>query len=359
MNRSFNLGKIAGIKILMHWTFLLLLAWIIFSEVGKGSDTETILITVIFVLSIFFCVVLHELGHSLTAKKFGIGTKKITLLPIGGVASLERMPEDPKQELLIAVAGPAVNVAIAVLLLFFVDFSQYQNAENIPTAITPSNFLMFLFSVNVILVVFNAIPAFPMDGGRILRAFLAMRMDRVRATNIAASLGKFFAIAFILLGLFYNFFLIFIGIFVYFGAYAENTVVQHLELMKGFRVKDAMITNLSVLSPQDTIQDATQRLLAGSDIHFPVVDNGKVLGILTQERLINALQAKKHELTVVEVMEKDFESFDVNEKLTNVYAKSQRSKNFFSPVIQNDQLVGVINRENLNEFVMIRSAFDS
>lgn len=357
MNQSFTLGRIAGIKILMHWTFLLLLAWIIFSEIGRGSDTRTIIMTVLFVLSIFFCVVLHELGHSLTAKKFGIDTKKITLLPIGGVASLERMPDDPKQELLIAVAGPAVNVVIALILVFFVDFSQYENAEDLPTAITGENFLMFLFSINVILVIFNAIPAFPMDGGRVLRAFLAMKMDRVKATNIAASFGKFFAIAFILIGLFYNFFLIFIGIFVYFGAYAESTIVQHLELLKGYKVKDAMITNLTVLSPEETVQGATQKLLAGSDTNFPVVENGQVIGILTNEKLIQALQEKLHEAPVSQIMETTYEAFDVNERLTNVYSKSQRARNFFSPVVDNNQLVGVINRDNLNEFVMIRSAF--
>lgn len=356
MNQSFTLGRIAGIKILMHWTFLLLLAWIIFSEIGKGSGTATIIMTVLFVLSIFFCVVLHELGHSLTAKKFGIDTKKITLLPIGGVASLERMPDDPKQELLIAVAGPAVNVVIAILLSFFVDFGQYQNAETLPSAITPGNFLTFLFAINVILVIFNAIPAFPMDGGRILRAFLAMNMDRVKATSIAASFGKFFAIAFVFLGFFYNFFLIFIGIFVYFGAHAENTIVQHLELLKGYRVKDAMITKFITLAPTDTVQIATQKLLEGSDTNFTVAENGQVLGILTHEKLITALQEKQHDVSVGQIMETTFEAFDVNERLTNVYAKSQRKRNFFSPVTENMHLVGIINRDNINEFVMIQSA---
>jgi CBS domain-containing protein len=183
-------------------------------------------------------------------------------------------------------------------------------------------------------------------------------MDRVRATNIAASLGKFFAIAFVIFGLFYNFFLIFIGIFVYFGAYAESTIVQHLELLKGFRVKDAMITNLTILSPNETVQDATRKLLAGSDTNFPVVENGQVLGILTHGQLIGALQEKRHELPVSEIMETTYEAFDINEKLTNVYSKSQRAKNFFSPVTENNQLVGVINRDNLNEFVMVRSAFN-
>lgn len=340
----------------MHWTFFLLLAWIIFSEIGRGSDTQTIILTVAFVLSIFFCVVLHELGHSLTAKKYGIDTKKITLLPIGGLATLEKMPDDPKQELWIAVAGPAVNVVIAILLSFFISFDQFQDPENIPTAITGDNFLVFLFSVNVILVVFNAIPAFPMDGGRILRALLALRMDRVKATKIASSLGQFFAFAFVIIGLFYNFFLIFIGIFVYFGAYAENAMVQHLELMKGYTVRDAMMTKLILLSPEDTVKDATQKLLAGSDQDFLVSVDGKVEGILTRENLIGALQEKKHDAPVRDVMETSFLAFDAEERLSNVYAKSQKSKSFFSPVMENERLVGAINRENLNEFVMIRSA---
>lgn len=353
--KSLTIGKIAGIRILMHWTFLLLLGWIVFSEIGKGSDTRTILFTVLFVLAIFACVVLHELGHSLMAKRYGIDTKKITLLPIGGLATLERMPDEPKQELWIALAGPAVNVVIAFILFFFVPFEQLWDQEEVNTAISDQNWLVALFSVNVLLVLFNAIPAFPMDGGRVLRSLLALRMDKVKATQIAASLGKFFAIAFAFIGLFYNPFLILIGVFIYFGAHSENIIVQHLDLMKGYTVRDAMMTNLTLLSPSETVKDATVKLLAGSEEDFVVSENGNIVGILTRDKLIQALQEKGHDAQVENVMDRDFGTFDVNEKLTTVYTHSQKARKFFFPVLENNKLAGVINRDNMNEFVLIRS----
>lgn len=360
MKWSLNLGRIAGIRILIHWTFLFLLGYIVFSELGRGSDTNTILLRIVFVLVIFACVVMHELGHSLMARKFGIETKKITLLPIGGVASLERMPEDPKQELLVAVAGPAVNVAIAIILYGIIGLT------NIPTPtgaeemanITPQNFLWSLLTVNIILVVFNAIPAFPMDGGRILRALLAFRMERVRATQIAASLGQFIAIGFVFLGLFYGFspILVLIGIFVYFGAQSENVVVQHLEFLKGHTVREAMMTKFTTLSPAETVKDAVDKLLAGSDQDFIVSDNDQPLGIVTRSDLIRALKENKIDAYAREIMNTNFETFDVRDNMTNVYAIFQKKKHSFFPVVENRRLIGAINMENINEFIMVQSA---
>ncbi|GAB3824381.1 hypothetical protein GCM10028895_32650 [Pontibacter rugosus] len=165
MKWSLKLGRVAGINILVHWTFVLLLGWVAFTEAQRGSDLATTVLAMVFILAVFFCVVLHELGHALTAKRFGIKTKMITLLPIGGVASLERMPEQPKRELLIAAAGPAVNVVIAFILWLVLPSLQSVPDEAFLQRITPANFFYILLIVNVVLVVFNAIPAFPMDGG--------------------------------------------------------------------------------------------------------------------------------------------------------------------------------------------------
>jgi len=180
MKASLNLGSVSGIKIKVHWTFFFLIIWIVFDELKRGETTNSILFNIAFVLAVFFCVVLHELGHALTAKRFGINTKKITLLPIGGMASLDRIPESPKQELLATIAGPLVNVIIAILLYFIVpvqDYAHLNFTEAFETLMSFSlqNFLFYLFVVNVGLVVFNIIPAFPMDGGRILRALLAIK----------------------------------------------------------------------------------------------------------------------------------------------------------------------------------------
>jgi Zn-dependent protease/predicted transcriptional regulator len=356
MKWSWNIGRLAGIRILIHWTFLLLISWIVFIEVGRGSDTQTILITVGFVLTIFACVVLHELGHALTAKKYGINTKKITLLPIGGVASLEKMPEDPKQELMIAAAGPLVNVAIAFLLYFFIPFDEITppDGENIG-ALASEYFLFSLFTVNVVLVLFNIIPAFPMDGGRMLRALLAMKMDRVRATNIASKIGQFFALAFIFIGIFYNVFLVFIGLFVFYAAYAENMHVQHFDLIREYKVKDAMITNFMTLRPSDTVRIAVEKLLAGSDQDFVVEEDGKILGIVSTTNILNGLKENLQETSVTYIMRKEFNVFQPFDPLTEVFMAAQKTKNSFFPVMDQEKLVGVINQNNVHEFLMVQS----
>jgi Zn-dependent protease/CBS domain-containing protein len=357
MGRSLIIGRIAGIKILIHWTFLLLLGWIVISGVSKGNDTPTIVTTVLFVLSIFFCVLLHELGHSLTARRFGVDTKKITLLPIGGVASLERIPEDPRQELWVAVAGPAVNVVIALLLYPFIASEKLFIGEELAGVSTTQGFLNSLFRINVALVVFNIIPAFPMDGGRILRALLALKMGRMRATQIAANLGQFLALGFVFFGLIYgNPILILIGIFVYFGARTENVMVQHLELLGDYTVQSAMITNFVTLTPTDTVKDAADKLLSGSDQDLIVVDNGQAVGIMTRALIINSLRENQAAVSVSQIMERNFDTVAINDRLTEVYSNAQRRKNAFYPVVEGNRLMGVIDMNNIQEFVMIRSA---
>lgn len=347
---------------MVHWTFLLLIGWIVFSELGRGRDWGTIFLTIGFVLTVFLCVVLHELGHALTAKRYNINTKKITLLPIGGVASLESIPEEPKKELFIALAGPAVNVVIAFLLYVFLAVSGafervLQGDALAEGIITGENFLFSLFIVNIILVVFNAIPAFPMDGGRVLRALLAMKMERVKATQVAANLGQLVALGFAFLGILYNPILIFIGVFVFFGAYSENMIVQHMEFLKGYKVRDAMITNFSTLKPQDSLQEVIDKLISGTEHDFIVADNQRVVGIVTREDILKTLQQNGNKAAAVEnIMKTDFDYYQVDDKLTDVFSETQKRKEAFFPVLEGDKLAGVINRENLNEFVMIKSA---
>jgi Zn-dependent protease/predicted transcriptional regulator len=359
MGRSLLIGRIAGIRILVHWTFLLLIGWIVFTELGKGSDTPTILATLAFMLVLFACVLLHELGHSLMAKRYGVDTQKITLLPIGGVASLERMPEDPQQELWIALAGPAVNVLIALLLLPFLAVDRVFSDTSLLNVATREGFLASLLRVNVALVVFNAIPAFPMDGGRVLRALLALKLGRIRATSLAAGLGQLIALAFVFWGLFSNPFLVLIGLFVYFGAQSEKVMVQQLELLKDYTVGQAMMTHFVTLSPSDTVKDAADKLLSGSDQDLMVVDNEQAVGIMTRSRIIHSLRENQLHTPVMEVMERTFDTVQVNDPLTEVYTNAQRRGNAFFPVLENNQLRGVIDMTNLQEFVMIRAALRS
>ena len=356
MGRSFQIGRIAGIKILIHWTFLLLLGFIVFAEVRKGSDTMAIVANIGFVLALFLCVMLHELGHSLAAKRYGIKTKHITLLPIGGIASLERIPEDPMQELWVALAGPLVNVLIALLLLPFVGLTGSFFEESVGNLTTTQGFLYSLFRVNVILVLFNAIPAFPMDGGRVLRALLAMQLGRIRATSIASTLGRIIAVGFVFFGLFTNPFLVLIGIFVYFGAQTENVVVQQLDLLKNYTVREAMMTNFITLTPTDTVKDAADKLLAGSDQDLIVIDNNQAIGVMTRMLIIDSLRGSKLTTSVVDVMNRSFDTVQINDRLTDVYVNAQQKPGAFYPVLEKSQFRGVIDLTNINEFVAIRAS---
>jgi len=225
MRWSLKATRIAGIDVYIHFTFFLLLAWVAFIHWKQTGSIGAALVGVLFILSIFACVVLHELGHALAAKKYAIRTRDIILLPIGGVARLEKMPDKPVQELWVALAGPAVNVGIAAALAVYLYVSNIFSPVDQST-MTTAPFLERILGVNIFLVLFNMIPAFPMDGGRVLRALLAMRLAYTRATRISANLGQGIALLFGIFGLFYNPLLLFIAFFVWIGAAQEARMTQ-------------------------------------------------------------------------------------------------------------------------------------
>lgn len=358
MKWSLNLGKLFGIRIWMHWSFLLLLLYVVYVEIEKGSSTSTILLTLVFVLSVFLCVVLHEIGHSLAARKFNIQTQKITLLPIGGVANLERMPEEPRHELWIAVAGPLVNVVIAMLIFLLSLLYPVIPDVEFTGSISANNFLYSLMVLNIVLVLFNAIPAFPMDGGRILRALIAIRFGRARATQIASVLGQIIALGFVVLGFLYNPFLIFIGLFVFFGAYAENMMVQQVESMRGYFVKDAMMTKLVILSPDDSVKYAIEKLIEGQEEHFVVMQDEEVLGVVSKDKLLAAVKDSGLQAAVGELLQPLAHKIGPDEKLKHVYNLLMKTKSRFIPVIENGKLVGGIDMNNINEFLHLRSSLN-
>src|SRR5213082_71663 len=271
---SLPIFRIAGIQLRIHITFLLLIVWLAFGYYAQGGSAVAAS-RVIFVLLLFLCVVLHEFGHAFAAKAFGINTPDITLLPIGGVARLERMPEEPVQELIIAVAGPLVNVVIALGLFITGGSFVYP-----PTAESSLNDV--LLTINVVLLLFNLLPAFPMDGGRVSRALLATRLSYARATQIAASIGQGCAFVFGFIGLFGNPLLIFTALFVYMGASQEAALAQMRDVSRRFPVSSAMVREFRTLTKTATLQEAVDALLGTSQHDFPVIDeSGNVAGILT------------------------------------------------------------------------------
>jgi Zn-dependent protease/CBS domain-containing protein len=355
MKWSWKIARIAGIDVNIHTTFLLLIAFVAISYGVSGGSPAVIAEGVLFILALFGCVLLHEFGHALAARRFGIQTRDITLLPIGGVARLERMPEKPRQELWVALAGPAVNVVIAAVLFF--GLLAFQALEPVSQlSVTSGNFFERLLAVNLWLVVFNLIPAFPMDGGRVLRALLATRMDYTRATQLAATLGQGLAFLMGLLGLFGNPSLLFIAFFVWIGAAQEASMVQLKSALSGIPVSRAMLTDFQVLSPTDPLSRPKDLLLSGSQRDFPVAANGSPVGILTREDLLQALSTKNETILVSFAMQKQFEVIDSSQMLDELSLKLQSSGQNILPVVHNGVLVGLVTLENIGEFMMIQNA---
>lgn len=339
----------------MHVTFLILLGWVAASHYLMRNRWEDALYGLAFILLLFGIVVLHELGHALTARRFGIRTRDITLLPIGGVARLERMPEDPKQELLVALAGPAVNVVLAAAL--FLILLAGRGVENFGAMhVVGGDLLSKLLWVNVALAVFNLLPAFPMDGGRVLRALLAIRMDYVRATHIAANIGQGMAFLFGFLGLFSNPFLVFIALFVWMGATQEAGMVEMKSALGGVPVEKVMVTNFRTLRPGDLLGAAVDQILAGAQQDFPVVENTEVVGVLTRKDLLTGLAKGGQGASVGDFMQREIRVVSPSEMAERVLAKLQDCKCHTLPVVQDGELVGIFTMENLGEFMMIQTA---
>ncbi|MBT8406080.1 MAG: site-2 protease family protein [Deltaproteobacteria bacterium] len=355
MKWKVKLGKFAGIDVFIHFTFVLLIGWVGFLFWTRGNGLVSMIEGIIFILLLFTCVVLHEFGHALAAKRYGIKTRDIILLPIGGVARLERMPENPRQELWVALAGPAVNVVIASILFLWLQISQtFEPFQNL--TLTTGSFAERLLSANVFLALFNMLPAFPMDGGRVLRALLAYRLDYSRATQYAATIGQGMAFLFGILGFFSNPFLLFIAIFIYLGAAQEASMVRMKSFMSDIFVKDAMVTDFVTLNPADPLKRAVELTLTTSQRDFPVVEDGELRGILIQPVLFDVLQRRDQEVSVDEVMVKEFASVDSLDKLETAFIKLNSCNCTTIPVLRNGQLIGLLTTENVGEFVKIQTA---
>lgn len=360
MKGSFRLGTIGGIGVFIHWTFSILILFIIFSSYRAGQDAIQMLWMVAFVLSIFVTVFLHELGHATAAKRYHIKTKDITLLPIGGVARLERMPEKPSEELVVALAGPAVNVVIALISSFFVVFpeTQQQAEQQLMAGINAHNFLLNFFVINLWLSLFNLIPAFPMDGGRVLRALLSMRIPRVKATFIAARTGQVLAAGFVFAGFYVNPFLIFIGLFVMIGAQAELESVRTGHVMKGNFTGQITMQKFETLDVNQSVGDAVHKILNGQCKTFLVTDNGNPVGTLNREGIIRALAESGQHARISDVMKPGVMKLDSALPVEEAYRKMTEFRTDMAVVTENGKMAGVIDTENILEFVMIKNAIE-
>lgn len=354
---SWRLGALFGIPVRVHATFWLLLGWIVVSDALQGHGVRAILGGLLLVLSLFACVVLHELSHALVARRFGIRTRDITLLPIGGVAHLEKMPEKPSQELLVALAGPVMSMAIAgglfgVLALLDIP----AGPEGLQIIGGP--FLTKLMWINLMLAVFNLLPAFPMDGGRVLRASLAMYMERSRATEVAARIGQGIAVLLGIWGFFFNPFVVIIAVFVWMGAKSEASLVQVRSALSGMAVSQAMITEFRVLAPGDVLSRAVELTLAGFQQDFPVMEGGKLVGVVTHANVLEGLAKFGANAEVKRVMQPNVETAHPDELLQGAFERLQLHAGRAMVVVREGQVVGLLTPQNVGEMLTMGKALE-
>ena len=358
---SITVGRIAGTAVRIHVTFLLLLAWIGWASWRTGGS-EAAVGVVVFVLLLFACVLAHEFGHILMARRYGIATPDVTLLPIGGVAMLERMPDKPREQLAVALAGPAVNVVIAAVLLLYLGAGadSAKVSEGVGRLHDPNVSLVArLATANIFLVVFNLIPAFPMDGGRVLNALLAMRMDKSRAMAIAARTGQVMALLFGFVGLVWgNPVLVLIAVFVYIAAAAEAESSGLEDVTSNLFVSDAMETRFAVAPIDATLADAVDILLATPQHEFPIVDAfGKSVGLLTRDGLIKALRESGPMAPVTEALQAPAPSVRRSDKLDVALKEMNRTRApAISVVDEAGVVVGLLTMQNIAEMMMVRAA---
>jgi Zn-dependent protease/CBS domain-containing protein len=331
----------------VHATFVVLLAWIALSHLTHGHDLAMALGGVAYVLCVFAIIVLHELGHALTARRFGIATRDITLLPIGGVARLERMPTKPSEEFLVAIAGPAVNALLAGLL-FAILLVTGASGDVMRLALVGGPLLAKLMWTNVGLAVFNLLPAFPMDGGRVLRALIALRTDYVRATDIAASVGQAVALVFGLVGLFSNPFLVFIALFVWVGAQGEAQAAHVKASLAGVPVSRAMVKSFAAVAPEEPVATAVEHMLASFQDDVPVTDGrGALVGLVGRAEVLRATMAGSQSQPVASVMLEGGPTVRESDSLDLALERLQESGRRSIPVVRDGELAGMLPIENI------------
>lgn len=334
-------------------------AWADYRQAGGAAAVAT----TIMLLAIFACVLLHEFGHILMARHFGVRTPDVILLPIGGMARLERMPDEPRQEFLIAIAGPLVTLGLAALFfaLALLLGQPLLTTDSDPLA---APLLATLFAINVILLLFNLIPAFPMDGGRVLRALLAHRLGLVRATRIAARIGQGVAVLFALAGLGIfpglggNLILVLIAVFIYLGAGTEAVAVETRYAGRGIMVDGMMMTRFRTIPIHARLEDAARLLLEGDQTEFPVVDNlGRVEGMLSRDQLMKGIELRGQDSTVSEAMSAGVRQLQAEMGFAEALAHLRASGLPALPVVRGDgSLVGILSLENIAELIRLRKA---
>jgi Zn-dependent protease/CBS domain-containing protein len=362
MGSSFKVGRAFGIDVKVHWTFFLLLFFFAFVGYQGTGNLVGAFVTIAVIVALFVCVLLHEFGHSLVAQRLGIDIPDITLLPIGGVARLKTLPERPMDEVKIAVAGPLVNVVLAPIF-YGIGIALGADPLDIGSPVggfgSVGQFFVYLGVINVALVVFNMLPAFPMDGGRVLRGLLASRLGPVRATDISSAVGQFFALAFFLVGILSgNFFLALIAVFIFFGANGEAQMVRQRELTRGLSVSDVMGTKprLETVTPYHTFGQVLDSVIHGYQEDFPVVDeDGRLVGMFTRNEIMAAAHSPERYSSVRDVMKTEFPTLSPDADLLTDGARILQESGLRAlPVVKAGDLIGMLTMDDIGQAALLR-----
>lgn len=355
MKNSLKLVTIKNTSIYLHWSFALLVVLVLFVQSARGTEVSEVWWSALSIASVFLCVVLHELGHSFAAEHYGIHTKSITLLPIGGIASMEKMPEKPVPQIIVSAAGPVVNLLIALILFPFIPgYPPFWKAAEVIESVNGSNFIYYLYVVNIILALFNLLPAFPMDGGRILKGILELRMNTTRATTIAAFTGRVMATLFIIAGLVvFDIMLMLIGLFVIVSSAGEEKLVYLKAAAKGLHLNDLAVNTYHSFPGNITIGEAAEKILPLPDNYFLVTEGTAIVGAIERNRIIGALSAGNHEKKIRRFMTANVPALDKETPLEEVIDKFSGNKVRIIPVFSDGRVIGAINMQNIIEYLVV------
>lgn len=353
--KKIRLLTVLGVRINIHWTFLLLIAWILIIQAVSRASMEQTIWALVAITSIFACVVLHELGHALAASYYHIRTRDITLYPIGGIATMEKLPAKPPEEIIISLAGPLVNLVIAAVLLPFIpDYVPFWKTAGVIDNVQAGNFVLYLHSINMILALFNLIPAFPMDGGRVLRGILGLFLHDDSPTYIAVLTGRIIATLFILIGLFsFSLILPVIGLLIVFADAGEEQLVYLRTAVKGIRLKELAVRDYATLQDDLTIQEVAGEWLPARYQYFAITGKHGLVGVITRSVLLQALAAGRYNEAIGTLVSKSPEILEGERTGDSIIDKLLLQNNAVYPVLSDNQLAGVLSLDSIIEYLLI------
>jgi Zn-dependent protease len=356
MKGALYIGSVRKIRMYIHWTFILLLIYAFTMTFLRSNTFSTAILLVLLILAVFFTVFMHELGHALVAGMYGCSTKDIVLLPIGGMARMEKMPQNPIGEVLTALAGPLVNLLIAgaVLLIFNLRIDSFSDLNL--SGLNARNWLHHFMYANIIVALFNLIPAFPMDGGRIFRGLLAFRLPKVKATLIAARVGQVLALGMIVVGIFSNPVLVLIGVFVALAAQMETRNTADQSILQDAVVSDVMIHHIETVQATSTLRHAVRHLLDSQATVFLVLKEGRPVGHVSRQSLLDAIAKNGQDVFIETCMSHDLIYVKAVDPLDGVFSKMQSSSGSIALVTSGNGIHGFLEMENIMEFIAYRRA---